>query len=62
MLVQNYDTGSMAECPRQSGMTICLARRVTSTPLVCHRRPPPAGAFTSSCPGRARVPRHAAAR
>ena len=48
--------------PRPSGMTICLARRTTATPRVCHRRPPPAGAFTSSCPGRGRVPRHAAAR
>ena len=29
-----------------------LARRAPATPRVCHRRPPPAGAFTSSCPGR----------
>ena len=48
--------------PRPSGRTICLARRAPATPRVCHRRPPPAGAFTSSCPGRVRVPRHAAAR
>ena len=48
--------------PRPSGRNICLAQRATATPLVCHRRPPPAVAFTSSCPGRVRVPWHAAAR
>ena len=37
MLVQNHDTGSMAECPRPSATTICLARRATATPLPCTR-------------------------